>query len=290
MVETGNFTRAGERLFLSQSAVSRIVEALEQEYGVRLLDRTNKAVRPTSAGHIVYQHALNSIALADETRQKIRELRDEPAGLLMIGAGYSYGEYILPHAMAEFLRHYPLVQPKITIMNSRRIAQRVKDGVLHVGIVEGDVGVDGLTRRAFATDELFVVVPRDHELAPRDAIFLQELAQERWILRESGSAIRQIVDRVFQDHGMTPNLLMEFGSSQIIKESVIAGLGISLMSRWSIRAEVRQGLLKPLRLTDYPVASPVYAVVKPSGFQPQVITVFQEFLSGYASDTLEVDP
>lgn len=288
VVEAGNFTRAGERLFLSQSAVSRIVEALEREYGVHLLDRTNKAVRPTLAGHIVYQHALNSIALADDTRRKIRELRDEPAGLLAIGAGYSYGEYILPHVMAEFLRQYPMVQPKITIMNSRRIAQRVKDGALHVGIVEGEVGVEGLESRPFGQDELLVVVPIGHPLAGRDTIALRDLAEEQWILREPGSAIRQMVDRVFLDHGLAPNLLMEFGSSQIIKESVIAGLGISLMSKWSIRAEVTQGHLKPLRLTDYPILNPFCTVIKPSGFHSKVVTVFQKFLSSYSADSLEI--
>lgn len=284
VVESGNLTRAGERLFLSQSAVSRIVEALEREYGVRLLDRTNKSVRPTAAGHIVYQHALKAKDLAADTQQRIQELRAEPVGILAIGAGFTYGEYLLPHVMAKFVREYPLVHPKVTIMNCRRIAQRVKDGILALGIIEGDDLPEGVFRQPFAEDELVLVVPPTHPLHDHSTVNLADLADERWILREAGSATRQIVDRVFQDHAFTPSRRMEFGSSQIIKESVIAGLGISLLSRWSISAEVQQGLLIPLRLTGYPVVSNFCAIVNASGFRPKVVTTFQQFLTAYTAD------
>lgn len=281
VVEQGSFTRAGEKLFLTQSSVSRIIEALEEEYGVRLLDRTTKSVRPTAAGKIVYHYAVSALTRDSETRQQLRELRDEPAGLLNIGAGFTYGEYILPHAIAAFIRRYPLVQPKITIMNSGRIARRVSEGILHLGIVEGDITVDGIIRMPFAEDELVVVVPPQHRLAQTPEIGLADLANEPWILRESGSAIRQIVDRVFSDHHIAPNLLMEFGSSQIIKASVIAGLGIAMMSDWSIRSEVRQGLLVPLRLQNYPVASNFCCVIAASEFRPKVVTVFRDFLTEF---------
>ncbi len=140
---------------------SRIIEALEEEYGVRLLDRTTKSVRPTTAGKIVYHYAASALTRDSDTRQQLRELRDEPAGLLSIGAGVTYDEYILPHAIAAFIRRYPLVQPKITIMNSGRIARRVSEGILHLGIVEGDITI----RMPFAEDELVVVVPPQYRLA-----------------------------------------------------------------------------------------------------------------------------
>lgn len=280
-MEQGSFTRAGEMLFLTQSSVSRIIEALEEEYGVCLLDRTKKSIRPTAAGKIVYQYAINALSQESETRQQLRELRDEPTGLLNIGAGFTYGEYVLPHAIAAFIQRYPLVQPKITIMNSGRIARRVSEGLLHLGIVEGDITVDGITRTPFAQDELVVVVPPAHPAAEASEIDLVELAHEPWIFREAGSAIRQIVDQVFSTHGIAPNLLMEFGSSQIIKESVIAGLGIAMMAEWSIHSEVREGLLVALRLRRYPVISTVYSVVAASGFQPKIVTVLQNFLKEF---------
>lgn len=163
-------------------------------------------------------------------------------------------------------------------MVCERICHRVSEGHLHVGIVEGDPRAEDLMAEPVAKDELVVIVPIHHRFAAQTEVGLEELARESWILRECGSAARQIVDRVSLDREMKPNLFMEFDSSQITKESVVEGLGVSLVSIWAIQRKVEQGLLSTLRIKDYPVMSDFLCVVRESRFQRHVVRGFREFV------------
>ncbi|QSO47285.1 LysR family transcriptional regulator [Alicyclobacillus mengziensis] len=281
VVEKCSFTRAAEELHLTQSAVSREVDTLEKRFGVKLIDRTNKFVQPTKAGEILYHQAKDILTQYEQTHRIIADLANEAAGSLSIGSGYTFGEYLLPRTIARFKASYPLITPKITIMNSKRIVQQVLQRQVDLGIVEGHLQPDDLEVRPFAKDEMTVIVPRSHHLALShiEEVDIDDLMDETWILREPGSGTREVVDSVFTTLAAHPKSIMEFGSSQIIKESVEAGLGISMISKWVIQKELQYELLHSVRIKGHLITRDFSSIVLKSQFRWKTLDLFLNFLS-----------
>jgi len=276
IVERNNFTRAAEELHLTQSAVSREIQVLEKKYGVKLFDRTNKYVRLTKAGEVLYHHAKDILVQYDRIEKLINDLTHSVQGVLEIGSGYTFGEYLLPRVIQEFKSLYPSIIPKITIKNSHRIVAQVLRHELDIGIVEGKFEMQGLIAEPFAHDEMVVIVSPMHRLAGRVDVEIDELRSETWILRELGSGTREVTNRVFSDVGLSPVSVMEFGSSQVIKGSVEAGLGISIISEWTIRKEMKYGTLCALKIKSVPISRDVCYVLPVTQFRTRATNLFVE--------------
>jgi len=274
IVEKGNFTRAAEESHLTQSAVSREMKVLEIKYKASLFERTNKYVRLTKAGEILYHHAKDILFQYERIERLIADLRDSATGVLAIGSGYTFGEYILPHVIFQYKSQFPAITPKITIKNSHRIAAQVLRHELDIGIVESQLEVSGLLATPFARDEMVVIVPPSHPLAGMESIDLAQLANETWILRETGSGTRDVTNQLFSRVGISPISSMEFGSSQVIKESVGAGLGISIISEWAIRKEVAYGILSALKIKDVPSQRDFCYVLPATKFRTKATDLF----------------
>lgn len=276
IVERKNFTRAAEELHLTQSAVSREIQVLEKKYCVKLFDRTNKYVRLTKAGEVLYHHAKDILIQYDRAEKLINDLTHSAQGVLEIGSGYTFGEYLLPRVIQEFKSLYPSIIPKITIKNSHRIVAQVLRRELDIGIVEGTLEMQGLVAEPFAQDEMVVIVSPMHRLAGRVDVEIDELRSETWILRELGSGTREVTNRVFFDVGLAPVSIMGFGSSQVIKEAVEAGLGISVISQWAIRKEIKYGILSSFKLRSIPITRNFCYLLPNTQFRTRATDLFVE--------------
>ncbi|WP_276353426.1 LysR substrate-binding domain-containing protein [Cohnella caldifontis] len=253
VAETRNFSRAGERLHMTQPAVSQHVRALEERYGVRLLERDNKSVSLTRAGEIVLHHAREIGSLYRRMNEMVADLLHHTGGPLAVGASYTFGEYVLPKALARFNLAYPDVRPSITIGNTFDIADKVRRRELDVGIVEGEEAGGGLDEEWLSDDEMVIVAGASHPLAALQAVRAPGmLAEETWVVREPGSGTRAAADRWLAAAGIAPRRLMEMGSIQSIKETVEAGLGIAFLSRLSVSKELKLGTVKLLRAPGLP--------------------------------------
>ncbi|WP_019153533.1 LysR family transcriptional regulator [Robertmurraya massiliosenegalensis] len=281
VAEKKNFTRAAEALHITQSAVTLTIKGLEKEYGVKFFDRTNKYVRLTKAGEVLYHQAKEIINKYKQTKRLIDDLSNSVEGQLFIGSSFTFGEYLLPRIVSEFKESYPLITPDISIRNSKRIITRLLRHELDVGIVEGAISHPNLVIQPFAQDEMLVITSLKHPFAYKNEVYLEDLNSEKWILREDGSGTRQTIDRLFSSKNFSPNEIMSFGSSQIIKESVEAGLGISIMSKYAIQKEVTLGTLHPLRIKDNPIVRDFSYVIHQSKFHTRIMDTFLEFLNTY---------
>ncbi|MGC5325754.1 LysR family transcriptional regulator [Brevibacillus sp. SYSU BS000544] len=284
VVEKKNFSRAAEELLMTQPAVSQYVQALERSFGTRLLERNNKFVRLTKAGEIVYHHAKEIISSYNRMKYLVDDMLHVASGTIAIGASYTYGEYILPHVIASLQKRYPLIQPSIKIGNTREIAESVLNHEIDVGVIEGKYHHDNLYIEPIADDEMVVVASSEHPLATKDTVTVADLAEERWIVREMGSGTRDTTDRMFAVNNLQPANLMEFGSTQLIKESVEAGLGISLLSEDAIRKEVTLGTLQILPATIEPVIRQFTMITLASHFQTKAVEMFVDLLRSSSED------
>lgn len=284
VVELGNFTRAAEILHTTQPAVSQHIQSLERRLNTKLLERTNKFVRLNRAGEVVYHHAKEILNLYNQMERLVVDLTSHCAGPLRIGSSYTFGEYVLPHVIARFRRQYERVTPVVTIANTQHVVKMVADGELDIGIIEGHASDTSVTIQPFAEDTMVVVVSAAHALVQGDAVTSTRLADETWIVREEGSGTREYEDLFLSDAGIQPDTMMEFGSTQVIKESVEAGLGISLLSKCVLRKELAQGRLSILSVQGAPVTRQFSIVTYPSTFQTNATMRFRQFLVEQSAD------
>lgn len=271
VVEEGNFSRAAKNLHMTQPAVSQYIQSLERTFNVKLLDRSNKYVRLNKAGEIVYHHAKEILGLYSKMGGLIEDLSSKANGSLSIGASYTFGEYILPHLIAKMQENYPLITPTITIGNTNDIAELVSGHQLDVGIIEGHFEDKNLQVEPFAKDSMYVVT------AARHNVERVNLAEHAWIVREVGSGTREAQELILKDLEITPKRVMEFGSTQLIKESVEAGLGISLLSHWAIQKELSLGTLKQIEIEGTPFKRE-FSIVLRTSFKTKALEVFLKLL------------
>lgn len=278
VAEKRNFTRAAEELCMTQPAVSQYIQTLERTVGSKLLERNNKYVRLNKAGEVVYHHAREILGLYTRMQCLVDDLLHTARGVLSIGASYTFGEYVLPHIIAALHERYPLVKPVISIGNTRDIAELVLTHKIEVGIIEGEFHHDRLTIEAFAQDQMYVVCSPTHRFVKQKKVSIRELNKEPWIIREAGSGTREATEKMFAALQFFPEDMMEFGSTQIIKESVEAGLGISLLSQWAVRKELATGNLIRLQIAGTPILRNFSLVTPAMPFHTKATEIFLDVL------------
>ncbi|MCD5323968.1 MULTISPECIES: LysR family transcriptional regulator [Pontibacillus] len=281
VVEQQGFSKAAEHLYMTQPAVSQYIKSLESKMGVKLLDRTYKKMVLTKAGEIVYEHAKQMIGHQETMHHLIHELYNEPKGELSIGASYTYGEYVLPRIIAQMRKEYPSIHPKITIGNTQDIAKQVADMALDIGIVEGEVEEPSIDVHPFADDEMKIVASHDHPLVQKEEVTVHDLEQAMWITREKGSGTREATERMFENVEIDPTERMEFGSTQIIKESVEAGLGLTFLSLWTIRKEMAMETLEVIDLPKATLKRSFSILLRQKPMHTKATTVFYNLIQSH---------
>jgi DNA-binding transcriptional LysR family regulator len=242
-----SFSLAAEKIFRTQPAISAQIRLLEQECGEKLFDRSGKKVALTPAGDILHRYATQMLNLHKEALQSIAELNKTPRGKLYIGANEATCLYVLPKTFAKFKQQYPLVQISIYRNFSHKILQKVHEGAVDLGIVTLPQNAENMEVIPVFRDEVHVVVPKDHVLAKKRSVTVEEFSHYPLILPKTGHT-RVMLDRMLRDYRNHIQISMELASVETIKKFVGAGLGISLISRTYAQSEVAAGVLKLIPL------------------------------------------
>jgi DNA-binding transcriptional LysR family regulator len=278
VAELRSFSRAAAILHISQPAVTLQIKNLENEFGMKLIHRTTKRVELTQAGKIVYDRAVNILRMYDETKQEVMMLRNVISGKLKIGASFTIGEYILPRILAEFAGQYPQVETEVNIANTNMVVHEVRSGSLDLGLVEGEVSDEELRAEPYMDDELVFIFPPHHPLAMQHEITVEDLNNQVWILRESGSGTRYHFDRFQKEQGLAAKRCYVFGSSQGVKEAVAEGLGIALLSRWTLLKELAAREIVALPVKDVRILRQFFIISRQDADASKAYQVFKEKL------------
>ena len=249
VAKAGSFRGAAEAMHLSQPALSQHVAEMERELGTRLFDRLGRKVALTEAGRVLEEHAHRLFASLASAREAVADLSGLKRGSLVLGASTTPGIYVLPGMIAAFQGKYPGVALSLRIGNSALIEEQIRGNELDLGVVGGHplrLGEECVA--AGLLDELVLIVPPDHPWARRREIQPSRLERERLLVREEGSATRQVTERALQRVGGHIKASMELGHTEAIKQAVIAGLGIAFVSIHAIRGELAVGRLRAIRL------------------------------------------
>jgi molybdate transport repressor ModE-like protein len=261
--ERGSFTATARQLGISQAAVSQRIQQLETLLQTPLFRREGGHVVLTEAGKRLHEYARRILDLTAEAWQAVTGARGEVTGELLLAASSVPGEHLLPTALAEFRQKHPAVQVRVSVLDTEAVLHELEQGHAQLGLVGGRGGNVNLEFRRFAHDELAVVVPRGHPWSNRTRVSAKELSTQPLIHRERGSGSRRCLERALERLGIAPsslNVVLELGSNEAIKEAVMAGLGIAVLSRWVVQKEVEAGQLRALKVTRLALDRDIYVV------------------------------
>lgn len=283
VAEMGSFSRAAEALHLTQPTVSEHIRALEDELGVRLLDRLGRGTATTRAGQLLLSYASRILALAREARQALEGYQGRMRGELVVGGSTIPGEYLLPSVIGRFREKFPEVSTTLVIGDSQAVVDWVADGRVELGVVGARLPQRGLEFHDLSPDEEVVVIPAGHPWQGRAQVTLEELAREPLLIRERGSGTRAAFESALERAGVdlgTLRVAGEMGSNQAIKQAVKAGMGVTVLSRIAVEEECRQGVLAYLRVQDLAVTRGFYVVTHRERSRSPVAEAFRLVLEG----------
>jgi DNA-binding transcriptional LysR family regulator len=277
VAKLGSFSRAGQKVFRSQSAVSAQVRQLEEEYEERLLDRSGKTVRLTPAGEVFAEYARRMLTVRDESLRAVLDQGTHPRGVLAIGANEATCLYVLPDVFVEYVRQYPAVQISVYRSFSHKILERLDSGLLDVGIVTLPAKSSTLKVTSIYRDRLMLMVSADNPLARFDKVSVSQIVQQPVILPRTGYT-RQILDRLFRPHRTELNVRMELPSVGMIKSFVAAGLGVSLITASFARDEVEARRVKLVGIKGIELWRELGLAVPRNRSLPRAAQVFVELI------------
>lgn len=277
VAKLGNFSRAGEKVFRSQSAVSAQIRQLEQEYGTRLLDRSGKRVKLTPAGEVLFEYANRLLALRGESLRAVADQDRTPRGVLAIGANEATCLYVLPDTFGEYRRRYSDVQISIYRNFSHKILERLQDGLIDVGIVTMPVKAPSLVVKRIFHDRLMLMTAPGHPLAQMDAVPVEAMVDYPIILPKAGHT-RKTMDKLLRPYQAQVRIAMELPSIAMIKAFVASGMGISLISESFARKECRARDLKLVPLADADLSRELALVYHQDRTLPRSAVAFIEMV------------
>ncbi len=282
-----SYTLAAKELHLTQPAVSIQVKRLQTQIDLPLFELVGKKIFPTAAGKAVYKASVDILDRVNELKLSVEVLKGEVKGPLELSV-VTTAKYFMPHLLGHFLRDYPEVEPKLCFTNRARVAERLmnnEDDFVVMGQIPRD---DNLESQPFLENILGVAAPPNHPLVGKKNIRLQDLVKERFIEREEGSGTRLVFNGLLEKNGLKIEPYMELGSSEAIKQAVMAGLGLAVLSLHSLRLEQAAGKLVILDVVDFPLKRRWYAVHLKGKRLSLVARTFLEYILTESHQLLEM--
>lgn len=243
VAEYEHITRASEALFLSQPAVTKTIQHLEQEVELELIERHGRRIALTHAGRTLHSYARRIFALEREMKDAMSALKDVEGGEVTLAANTTTGVYLLPPLVARFRARYPRVILNISILNSTEIIDKILDWSLDFGLVESSPShiPPELAVEVFAHDELVLIVAANHRWAREKALKPSSLQEGELLLREQGSGIREVIEQALLEQNVRVRPLLTVPDNEAIKQMIMSGVGASIVSAISVRREVAAG-------------------------------------------------
>jgi DNA-binding transcriptional LysR family regulator len=251
--ELGSFTRAAKALKLTQAAVSQRIHALERALDKSLFQRRGGRVLLTQAGKALYGYAEQILELHRQAWRDVASQETPLSGELLLGASSIPGEHLLPALLSEFGRRYPHVHVRASISDSLAVTSQVERGDVSLGLVGRKTDQPHLEYRLFARDRVVLIVPSRHPLARRKKVSIAELCRQPLIMREAGSGLRHCVEKSLERAGRSwhdLHIALELGSNEAIKEAVLRGAGVSVLSAYAVQKELKSGQFRGLEVSD----------------------------------------
>jgi DNA-binding transcriptional LysR family regulator len=259
--EEKNFSRAAQRLHMSQSAVSQNIQAIERDYRVELFLRRGRSVELSEAGHSILPQVREVLRAARLLEDSLLEVNSQVCGELLIGCSTSAGKYLLPALLASFQKEYPAVQPRVKILGREGVYERILNQTVPIGVASKMFEHRDIECHPLFDDRIILIVPISHPWASYGYALPDDLLEEPIIMREEISGTCETVLQGLKSYGITPDMLtvaMELGNPEAIEMAVERGVGIAFVSEMIAARGIAMGRVKRVELQGFHLHRTVY--------------------------------
>ena len=281
-----SYARAAEELHLTPPAVSMQLKQLEDNVGLPLFERMGRGVALTGAGDMLVHHALRVLGEIKDAEANLQGLLGADVGQISVGL-VSTAKYFMPKLLAKFAQEHPGVEVQFTVGNREALLQKLQDNAIDLAVmgrtpVEIDAHAEPLASHPYV-----LIAPADHALREARRFDLHELRHETFLLREEGSGSRRVAEEMFKNHLFTPARTISLGSNETIKQAVMAGMGISLLSLHTLPLELKTREICLLDANGTPIERTWYVVHMNSKRLLPAGQKFRSFMLDHAAPSLE---
>jgi len=243
VAETGSFTRAGQRLKVSQSAVSQQIRSLEESVGSPLFSRQARNVTVTQAGNVLLPYARQILAKVDDAKAVISDFEGLGRGRIAIGASGPICHHVLPQILREFAARFGKIEIQVISGFSEETLKKTLDGTVDVGVVLLPVSHHAVAITELGRDELVAIAPGGHPWEQLDRVRARDFEGQKLVVYDRQSQTFRILERFLLESGVFPSFGMEISDLEAVKKMVEVGLGVSVVARWAVEREVEDGSL-----------------------------------------------
>ncbi len=284
-----SFSRAGEKLLRTQPAISIAIQRLESDLKEKLIDRSGRELLLTDAGRVVLEYARRFQNLESELDNALRELKDNYAGRLSIGANESMSLYLLQH-IEQYRRLFPKVKVQVRRAQSSKIPSQLLDGELELGVISYDPADEHLLSLPIYTDRLTLIVSPEHRFANRPELSITELDMETFIAHNVISPYRDAVLREFQRHKVPLNMDVEMPTLETIRRLVQHNEGVAFLPRMCVEQEIKQDLLREIRVKELNVERKIRLVYPARRALSHAAKAFLDVVKRASTEPVEKTP
>jgi len=285
LVEERSFSRAAKRMFLTQPSLSKHIKNLEDVVDTKIINRQNTGVSLTPEGEVLYGYAKKILKLRSEAGEKVSRISENASGNVSVSASTIPATYILPQVLKNFSISYPNIKIHIQTTDSEETLEMILDNRYEIGFI----GKQSLNRKLISEplwdDCLILVVPKNHPWSKESFVTFESLCKEPFIMRERGSGTRDVLeDYVLKNTGRRLaqfNVVCEMGSSEAVKEAVMVGLGVSILSIHAVKREIAKGDLVCIPMQDFSIRRNFYLIYKRQLHLSYPQRLFLEFVKDY---------
>lgn len=272
----GSYTRAAEELYMAQPTVSVQIKKLTDTIGLPLFEQLGKRVHLTDAGRELYATCQGIFETLNTAEDNFANLRGLKSGRLRLAASTT-GKYFAPRLLAAFVQQHPGIEVSLQIHHRETLLDRMSENADDLYIFTNPPPESEAMRQVILPNPMVVFARADHPLARQKNIPFERFAREPFLMREPGSGTRMVAQQVFESRGAKPSIRMELSTNEAIKQAILAGLGVSIMSRYTLGLDVEQDQLVTLDVEGFPLEHH-WHYVYPIGKQlPMVAQAFMDF-------------
>lgn len=261
---------------MAQPTVSVQMKKLSETVGVPLVEQIGKRVHLTEAGRAMHKTCGDLFAALAGLEEELAKIRGMSAGRLQLAVSTT-GKYFAPRILAEFVKQHPGVEVSLQIHNRATLLERMAQNLDDLYIFANPPGDVEVVTQTILPNPMVPYASADHPLAKERNIPFSRFAEEPFLMRETGSGTRMLASEIFTEHGFEPKVRMELSTNEAIKQAIIAGLGVSIMSRYTLGLDVAHAQLAVLDVEGFPVERS-WVFVYPVGKQlPVLAQGFMDF-------------
>jgi DNA-binding transcriptional LysR family regulator len=282
--KNGNLSNAANELFITQPAVTKGIQRLQEHYEIKLIDFVGKKLMLTDAGEILYQIAEKIFEMEKQAEESIRDFQQRKRGQIKILSSESFGDYYLPRIIIPFSKAYPLIRVSMNILPTEQVVEKTASLNCDLGFISYPVEHKKLSVKEVLEDKLVIITAPDHPLMHKKNLRPKDLEGHSFIMHEKGSAPRRAIEELIRKNNISIGIPLELSSNRAIKRAVEERAGIALISMKVANEEIRAKRLKAVNLVDPSMTRKFYLIHHKDKYISESLRLMMDMVFSWTSD------